>query len=362
MEKLVEVRTATRALALLALAFSLPQVAVGADDAAPGARPLFVNRETLKVRIEAPLTTLMRERSDTEYLDGTFAYTDASGNEHLLDLKLRARGKYRKQKKTCDLPPIRLNFKKQQVMDTEFAGQDKLKLVTHCENRGTRYEQNVLKEYLAYKFLNAITPLSFGARLLHVDYVDSERGGETVTRYAFLIEDDDLLAERIGVEPVKAQSLRYEQLDGRYANLVAVFEYMIGNTDFSMVVGAQDDNCCHNTVPFSGNSGGYVVIPYDFDFSGLVNATYAEPNPKLPIKRVTQRLYRGLCVHIDHLDETLQQFRENREAFREIVSSLDGLEDKTRAGALNYVDGFYRVIEEESSVQRYLVRKCLSAE
>jgi len=362
MEQLVNVRTVTTAFALLALAFPLSRAALGAEDAATDVGPLFVNQETLKVRIEAPLTTLMRDRSDTEYLDGTLAYTDASGGEHLLDLKLRARGKYRLQKKTCDVPPIRLNFRKKQVMGTEFAGQDKLKLVTHCEKRGTRYEQNTLKEYLAYKFLNAITPFSFGVRLLQVDYVDSDRGGETSTRYAFVIEDDDLLAQRIGAEAVKAPRLRYDQLDARYANLVSVFQFMIGNTDFSMVVGAKNDNCCHNTVPFAGNPDGYLVIPYDFDFSGLVNATYAEPNPKLPITRVVQRLYRGLCVYNDHLDETLAQFRENEAVFRELVSSQEGLQDKTRAGALKYVEGFYNVIEDESSVERYLVRKCLSSE
>jgi hypothetical protein len=358
----VKIRTVTKALVLLALASSLSQIAVGAEDAPPATWPLFENPETLKVRIEAPLTTLMRNRSDTEYLDGTLAYTDASGNEHRLDLKLRARGKYRKQRSTCDMPPIRLNFRKEQVMGTEFAGQDKLKLVTHCETRGTRYEQFVLKEYLAYKLLNAMTPLSFGARLLHVDYVDSDRGGETRTRYSFLIEDDDRLAERIGAERVKSPRLSYERLDGRYANLVTVFEYLIGNTDFSLVVGAKDDNCCHNTVPFSGNPDGYYVIPYDFDFAGLVNASYAKPNPKLPIKRVVQRHYRGLCRHNAYLDETLELFRENKAVLRETVSSLEGLDDKMRVGALNYIDGFYRVIEDESSVQRYLVRKCLAGE
>jgi hypothetical protein len=359
----VKVRTVTRALVLLVLAFSPPPAAVSAEDAAgPNGWPLFANQDTLRVSLEAPLSTLMRDRSDTEYLDGTLAYQDASGNEHLLDLKLRARGKYRKQRKTCDLPPIRLNFQKKQVMGTEFAGQDKLKLVTHCETRGNRYEQYVLKEYLAYKFLNAMTPFSFGVRLLHVDYVDSDRGGETSTRYSFLIEDDDLLAERIGAEPVKAPQVRYNQLDGRYANLVAVFEYLIGNTDFSMVVGARNDNCCHNTVPFSGNSDGYYVIPYDFDFSGLVNASYAKPNPKLPIKKVVQRHYRGLCLHNDYLEETLALFREKEREFRELVSSVEGLDERMRLGASEYVDGFYRNIANESSVQRYLVRKCLSGE
>ena len=150
---------------LLALALVLLRAPALAQDAGEAATwPLFQNQDALRVRIEAPLRTLIRERSDTEYLDGTFAYTDASGQEVVLDLKLRARGRYRRQRSTCDLPPIRLNFKKKQVMGTEFAGQDKLKLVTHCEENRDRYEQYVLKEYLAYRILNTLTDASFRAR------------------------------------------------------------------------------------------------------------------------------------------------------------------------------------------------------
>jgi hypothetical protein len=346
-------------LALLALLFAFPPGAKGADEDG-GPRPLFENQDTLQVRIEAPLTTLMRERSDTEYLDGTLAYTDPSGQQHLLDLKLRARGKYRAQRRICDLPPVRLNFKKKQVLGTEFAGQDKLKLVTHCESGRGMYEQYVLKEYLAYKIFNAMTDMSFRARLLRVDWVNSERDGETDTRYAFLIEDDDLLAERIRGTRLEVPNVQYSQLDARHAALVSVFEYLIGNTDFSLVVGAKDEDCCHNAVLFSKESEGYLTIPYDFDFSGLVDASYASPNPKLPIKRVTRRLYRGVCEHTDELGPVLASFREQQPVILGLVSSLEGLEIKVREKAEAFINGFYRDVADEESVDRYIVRKCQS--
>lgn len=346
---------------LLALALLLMRAPALAQDAGEAAAwPLFQNQDTLRVRIEAPLRTLIRERSDTEYLDGTFAYTDASGNEVVLDLKLRARGRYRRQRSTCDLPPIRLNFKKKQVMGTEFAGQDKLKLVTHCEENRDRYEQYVLKEYLAYRILNTLTDASFRARLLRVDYVDTDRDNRVDTRYAFVIEDDELLAERIGATVVKTPGIQYGQLDAAQGALVALFEYFIGNTDFSMFAGARDDNCCHNVVPFAKETDGYIPIPYDFDFSGFVNASYAEPNPKLPIRRVTRRLYRGMCEHNEHVDAALSLFREHESAIREMVSTMEGLDDKMRDEALRYIDGFYKDTATENSVDRYIVRKCLS--
>src|SRR5690606_26257310 len=107
----------------------------------------------------------------------------------------------------------------------------------------------------------------------------------------------------------KASQLVYTQLDTEQASLVAVFEYLIGNTDFSMVHGARDDDCCHNIVPFSREGQDYLIIPYDFDFSGLVNAAYASPNPELPIRSVTRRLYRGLCEQNPYLESSLGKFR-----------------------------------------------------
>ena len=342
---------------LLVLALASP--GHGAEESAgPQTWPLFENQDVLHVRIEAPLKTLMRERSDTEYLEGKLAYTDAAGQEHVLDLKLRARGKYRAQSRVCDLPPIRLNFKKKQVIGTEFEGQDKLKLVTHCQNGRAMYAQYVLKEYRAYRIFNIMTDLSFRVRLLRVDYVDVERDGETDTRYAFVIEDDDVLAERIRAPVLEVPHIQRSQLDARYAALVSVFEYLIGNTDYSLIVGAKNDDCCHNAVLFAKESEGYLAIPYDFDFAGLVDASYASPNPKLPIRKVTRRLYRGVCEHNDELGPVLENFREKRPDILGLVSSMEGLDEKMRDKALSFLDGFYRDIADRESVDRYIVRKC----
>lgn len=321
-------------------------------------QPLFDSDSTLHVRLRAPFTTLKRERSDTEYLDGGLSYTDGSGAERSLDVKLRARGRYRRQRDTCDLPPIRLNFRKKQVEGTEFAGQDKLKLVTHC-NENDRGEQYLLKEYLAYRIFNAVTDASFRARLLRITYVDTDKGDRTWTRYGFVIEDDDLLAERIGATVAEIPRIRYAELDPQQAMLVAVFQYLIGNTDWSLVAGAEDEPCCHNSVLFSGGSDRYVPIPYDFDFAGLVNPPYAEPNPRLPIRNVRQRLYRGLCLHNELMGATIAEFRRLEAPIRDAVMTVEGMGEKQREEALRYISGFYEDIADERSVERHLVKRCL---
>lgn len=345
--------TPSRLLHGAALLLSLAPVAASAEEASP----LFDDDAVLSVRIEAPLTTLTRERSDTEYLEGLLYYADGNGAEQALDLKLRARGRYRRKPDTCSFPPVRLNFRKGQVERTPFAGVDKLKLVTHCKNPGS-YEQNVLEEYLAYRILNVVTDRSFRARLLHIDWVDSERDGDADRRYAFLIEDDDLLGARLGTARAGPQHIAWDLLQPEQAALVSVFQYLIGNTDFSMIAGPKDESCCHNVVLFTGEYGRYLPIPYDFDFAGLVNARYATPNPRLKIRRVTARLYRGNCSLNPHVEGALARIMARREPIMALIDAVPGMESRTRETARRYLGRFYEAMSEPDGAEKHLIREC----
>jgi hypothetical protein len=147
---------------LLLLMIPSAAFADGKDDA-PAGVPLFEGDEILTVTITAPFEEIIDTRSLEEELPGTFVYRDsASGEDVSLDIKIRARGKFRRQKENCAFPPLRLNFRKSNT--TLFANSDKLKLVTHCRSRSNSYEQTVYKEYLAYRILNVLTDWSFRAR------------------------------------------------------------------------------------------------------------------------------------------------------------------------------------------------------
>lgn len=345
---------------------ALPRVALAAVLALPwfaqdaaGDQPLFAEDDLLYVTIRAPLEAVGDERDSGEYHEGTLAWTDAGGSEHVLDLKLRARGNYRRRESTCRFPPIRLNFRKSQVEGTVFAGQDKLKLVTHCHTGSSRYEQMLLNEYLAYRFLETLTPLSFRSRLMRVTWQDPAAGDEPFEHYAFVIEDEDLLGERISLVPAEVSGTRPSRLDARQGALVAVFEFLIGNTDFSLIAGPAGDDCCHNVVLYRTDDGDLVPIPYDFDFSGLVDAPYAEPNPKLGIRSVRTRLYRGRCEHNDELAGAVAAFREKRDAILALVDRQEGLADATRRKTRRYVEDFFEDIAAERYVSRRLERKCI---
>ena len=345
-------------LASVAAAQSAGDSATSEPEAA--AQPLFATEDTLVVRIEAPFRTLMRKRNETGQLDGTLAFSDPAGSEHLLDVKLRTRGIFRRSAENCEFTPIRVNFRKSQVEGTVFAGQDKLKLVTHCGGSDT-YEQYVLSEYLAYKIFNAVTDYSFRARLLHVTYVDTDRDGDSRTRYAFFIEDNDRLAERIDAGKVEVKQASYARLEEKQAALVTVFEYLIGNTDFSMIGPDKGKDCCHNIELFSREPGVYIAVPYDFDFSGLVDARYAAPHPSLRTRSVTRRVYRGICEHNDVMEETVAQFRSRQAVIAQLPATVDGMDDRARSKAQNYIADFYEDIGNTEAVEDNLVTKCHSA-
>ena len=321
------------------------------------AQALFTDDSILQVRIEAPLETLSRERPDDEYLDGSLSYTEADGGMQRFDVRLQTRGRFRRQRSTCPFPPVRLNFKTGDLVGSLLEGQDKLKLVTHCNTRRDKFEQLVMREYLAYRILNSLTDLSFRTRLLHITYVDTENDNESITRYGFVIEDDDDVGKRIGMESLETAKLNYSDVDQAHTNLVTVFQYLIGNTDYSLIRGPADDDCCHNAVPFSDGSLVWPV-PYDFDFSGLVDAPYADPAPQFNIRSVRTRVYRGRCSNNDILDETLGAIRAKKEDIYGLVSALPDLDDRSRRQVTQYLDSFFRVAEDEKRIEREFVREC----
>jgi hypothetical protein len=340
---------------LLFAAISIPSFAQSNSAQAP----LFAEQAALPIRISGPISTLMKERSDTEYLDGTLSFSDDSGELHELGLRFRARGNYRRKKSTCWFPPVRLNFKKKETKGTVFEGQNILKIVTHCSPTSKRSEQYILKEYLAYKILELHTPYSFKTRLLKTTWVDTDKDNKKAEKYGFVIEHKDDVAKRNESKVAGITSTRHSNLDIRQASIVSVFEYLIGNTDFSLVKAIAGASCCHNGILVSKDEEKYFPIPYDFDFAGIVNAPYAEPSPNFSINSVTQRLYRGNCSVNAELATTLTLFQENKEAVLELITSQEGLNDKERKRTLKFVNKFYNELAKPEKLEAKFVKRCV---
>ena len=346
----------SRSLPILAAAL-LAAMPAGASGEKPKTAPLFASDELLEVVIEAPFSDIMKTRSNEEYTAGTLRYQDPEAGEVVLDLGIRTRGRYRRQRDVCPFSPLRLNFRK--TKGTLFAKSDKLKLVTHCRTGSSQYVQALLKEYMAYRILNLVTDQSFRVRLLSVTYLESGSEGVGTTNYAILIEHHDQMAKRLGLEVDEAESTEASALDGRQTNLVSLFQYLIGNTDFSPIRGANGERCCHNVVLLGDDNGTLVPVPYDFDMSGLVSAPYASPNPRFRLRSVRQRLYRGRCVNNEHLDHSIGLFKDQQQAILDMVVSVPGITRSTAGKTTGYIGDFYKIIESPQQVEDRIREHCL---
>lgn len=323
------------------------------------ADPLFADDSVVELTITAPFPSLLKRRPDEEYLPGSVAYTDADGNVVSIDIGIRTRGNYRRQKRVCPFPPLRINIDKSRAEGTLFQKQDKLKLVVHCRDNSERYEQGVIREYLAYRILNLLTDISYRVRLARITYIDSEGKHDVRTRHAFFIEHKGRLSKRIGLPEIKTPRIRTEQLEGPYSDLTSLFQLLIGNTDFSPIAGAKGEDCCHNSTLFGDEGRPIHAVPYDFDMSGLVDAPYAEPNPKFKIKSVTQRLYRGRCLYNTYLDDSVRAFLEQRDAIFALIDGQPELTPKTRRKVRRFVEDFYEIIESDKQITRWIRSRCL---
>ncbi|MGH7607189.1 MAG: hypothetical protein ACREME_07605 [Gemmatimonadales bacterium] len=333
------------ARALLCCLGSLAQP-VGAQDAP--SQPLFARDEPLHLTLATDLRALLRDRGEEpdEY-PATLRWTTPAGDTGSVDVELRTRGIFRL--KRCAFPPLRLDVPRSRVDGTPFAGQDKLKIVTHCRD-GQLYEQNLLHEYALYRIFNVLTDRSFRARLARVTYVDTVRA-DTTTRYAFLIEADEAVARRLGAEVLENPTVHDLLIEAEHMTLVAVFQYLIGNTDWS-VWGR------HNIAITRDPAGTLLAFPYDFDFAGVISAPYATPAPQLNIRSVRERVYRGFCQPDSLLQSVLARFRAARESIYAAVRAVPDLEEREVRQTLEYFDRFYRTIDGPDAVRREFVRRC----
>ncbi len=272
-------------------------------------------------------------------LSGALHYTDYEGTAtlhvsgHTYDVTLEKRGKSRL--KRCRFPPLRLNFQRSQLTGTVFEGQNKLKLVTHCSNSDER-KGNLAAEFLIYRLYNQLTDDSFRVRWIDIDYV---KNGRTTTHGAFFIEHKRSLAARLDAQLLETAQVAREDLDPVAAARIALFAYMVGNTDYSLERGPADE-CCHNVVPLE-RADKVLPVPYDFDSTGVVDPDYATPVAQLGIRSVRQRLYRGYCMHDDQLSTVKARFITQTPALSALLDSVHQLPERKRKKVGRYLGSFY---------------------
>ena len=336
----------------------LMELALGSPaSAASGETPLFASSEVIHLAIAGPLSTLARTRSESP-LSGTLT---VAGTNQPLPIALSTRGITRRSADVCQFPPLKVQFTTRPPESSLFAGQKALKLVTHCRSSES-FQQYVLLEYAAYRMFNVVSPASFRVRLAQIDYVD-DNGRPIASRYGFFIEDLGNVARRNGMQEAKLPPrIAITGLSPRHAALYALFQDMIANHDWSMRAGPEGDDCCHNAkmiAPARGVAAAAIPIPYDFDFSGMVNAPYAEPPEALNISSVRQRQYRGYCMHNGEAYAVAALFRASRPQMLAALSTTPGLDPKTATRASAFLDSFFADIASNDTMQAKVLKTCI---
>jgi hypothetical protein len=320
--------------------------------------PLFLSEEPLRMTLRTDIDWLRDERNDSVEVEGTLTFVDTDGSEVTKPVDTRARGNFRRSKKNCNFPPLRLDFKTKEMEGTVFEDQDKLKLVTPCNDGRDDYQRYIFNEYLAYRILNVLTPVSFRVRLVEVTYEDTAGDYETRTKIGFLIEDEDEMAARSHGTIEEVTQFHPARTFAEYSVLAAMFNYMIGNTDWSPAF-------FHNVKLVRTEDARYLTVPYDFDFSGTVNARYASVDPSLQdqIRTVTRRLYRGFCRDELVYDQAVAPFRQHRAEIEQLYRDFTayGFEqwDEDRAeDSLKYFEDFWKVVDNPKEFESKILRDC----
>jgi hypothetical protein len=226
-----------------------------------------------------------------------------------------------------------------------------LPLTTHCRDGSDSYEQYLLKEYFAYRIYGLLTAKSLRVRLARVTYRDAADPAHVTQRYGFFTEHFDSLAARQGAEVWRPAALDLQTVDPQELATMTLFQYLIGNTDWSAVYG-------HNVVAIRDRAGAVSVAPYDFDFSGLVDAGYAGPPPGLPIRNVQQRLFRGFCTPAPDWAAVFAAFDAERDAIARLAAEIPGLQRAHRDRALAYVETFFAVLDSPERRAARIVEAC----
>ena len=318
--------------------------------------PLFDDDSVIEIRLSGPLRTLARGKKSAKRVEYPFLLS-VDGTDIPVDI--RVRGKSRTI--VCGFPPLRLRFPVEGTSQTVFAGQDKLKLVTHCKSNRPAAENNILDEYTAYRIFNLISDAGYRVRLLRIQYEDTDGSLKHLDRpyYGFLIESDQELAARSDGEVSMIGGIPYSRLNDNHTALVYVFQYLIGNTDWSLISAEGEDVCCHNVHLIEKNDGLY-PIPYDFDFSGLVNAKYAKPNSIVGKKRVTKRVYRGYCkLPIDRIAPALEKVTALREPIMTLVGQSPVVGNEDTDSRVRYIGHFFEEAENSAKLLKQFDADCV---
>jgi len=309
---------------------------------------LFRSDIIINLELRSDFSAIQVDRVENpQYHTGELIYRAPDGNTTKFSVQVMARGGFRRNPTNCNFPPLTLNFKKNEVRNTLFDNQDKLKLVTPCQ-----YDRDVIDEYLIYKMYNKVTDRSFKVRLVKVLYFDTGKGKKLFEKYSFFIEHEDQVAERNNSFEIDKVLTPYD-IDRETFKKMAFFQYMIGNRDWFIT-------SRRNVVLMQPNdtTKAPYAIPYDFDFAAFVNANYTYPKNVPTEYLATRRVFKGICYEPAEYTEVFAYYKSLRPVFESVIKNMVLIPRSVKEQNITYLNSFYNIIENNSLVKQEFIDKC----
>lgn len=312
---------------------------------------IFGNDTPINLQLKYDITSFIRNKMKGEYLDAELAI-DYKGYSATKNIRLKARGNNRKE--TCFFPPIFLNFKTDMIENSELEGFKKIKLVTHCATSKS-YTTYLLKEYLVYKLYNILTNNSFRVKLLDITYIDTGKKGRNYEKFGILIEPIELLVKRTQTTEIDGKVIRGQNVFEEDADIVALFQYMVGNTDWR-IKGGHNTKYIKSLTQLTQKT---IPIPYDFDFAGFVGTNYSKPQEWTRIEDVRDREYLGYCRNSDEAYlKTINLFIAKKNEIIQTIESFAYLSERERKDLSNYIESFYQILDRPKYFISVLKNEC----
>jgi hypothetical protein len=315
---------------------------------------LFKSTEPINIELFVNKKELLKDVDEKhEYHHALIRYsTEKEGNKEL-NFGISTRGHFRKDPQNCKLPPLKLKVPKEVSQgDNLFSGQNKIKLVLPCMTGNDRYQECLILEYLIYKCYELFTEKSYRTRLVNISLNDSINKKQEQLFTGFFLEEADQMANRNKGKILSFKRYHPENVNREQMTILAVFEYFVGNTDWSVDVS-------HNiNLLFIENQTVPIAVPFDFDWSGLVDAPYAVPSEVLKITSVKQRLFRGYERSMEEYEPVIKLFNEKKSDIYNLFNSCIWLCEKTKQNTIKYFDEFYETINDAKKLEKEFIKNC----
>lgn len=322
---------------------------VSADSTCDG---LFENSGIFEINLEVDLDSLIKDvGEDPAYHKGILSYIGEHGENVSLNVELSTRGKFRKNPHYCDFPPLKIVFDTVQTFKTYFEHLNGLKIVTHCQTCDERYEQYLLQEYLIYRLYGLISDISFKVRLLHINYIPSRNRKDTLSRFAFFIEDLKCLAARVGGRTIKLNYIKNYVANLNAPFRLSLFQYMILNQDWSVTLP-------HNiSFVWIASQELPVPVPFDFDYAGIINIPYDIPRAPSDTDTIPRRKYIGIRPGRKERRAEVAFFDGKKEEIFDLCRNFPSLNQYYREKTIKSIDKFYEIIHNRRKLKKALRNK-----